>query len=79
MNADKTRARPIFRRLALVVSFVCLGISLAFLAVEDEELRRVGMISSGFVAYTMFTIAGTGIWPPSKKAQEVVTNSKESL
>jgi hypothetical protein len=67
MNSNQSPARPIFRRLAMIVGVICLGACLAFLAVDDEESRRFGMIATGFVAFVMFTIGATGFWPPPKQ------------
>ena len=62
---EQPDARPMFRKLALGVSMVCLALALLF-TFGDFGQGMFPAIICYFVGYVMLVIWQTGKWPPRK-------------
>jgi hypothetical protein len=59
-------ARPLFRKLAAGVAFICFVLAAVFGLARPED----GLLTPGiclFVGFVMAVIAVTGYWPPRRK------------
>jgi hypothetical protein len=64
-TSEGTQARPLFRKLALGMAFVCFLLGLIFgFAPVPNRMFTVGACL--FVGFVMLTIAQTGYWPPRR-------------
>jgi hypothetical protein len=64
ITSETPQARPLFRRLALVMAFVCFILAAVFgiAPAVEHKLMTAGLCL--FVGFVMLTIAKTGFWPP---------------
>lgn len=68
--SDETpQARPLFRRLAIVMAFVCfiLGAVFGIIPAVEDKMLTAGLCL--FVGFVMLTIGKTGSWPPRRGAR----------
>jgi hypothetical protein len=57
------QAHPLFRKLALGMAVICLGLAVLFgFTADDLKGWTVGVCL--FLAFVMLTIGRTGTWPP---------------
>ena len=63
---DQTKARPLYRKLALGMAVACLILALVFGILSTEGRVPVDAVCL-FVGFVMLTIAQTGYWPPPRK------------
>lgn len=66
-GSERTQARPLFRKLAYGMAFVCVVLAGIFgLAPVENKPMTVGLCL--FVGFVMLTIGKTGSWPgPSRR------------
>jgi hypothetical protein len=60
---DQRTARPLFRKIAIVMAFVCFALA-GVLGVFMGDGKLIGAGSCLFVGFVMLTIATKGHWPP---------------
>jgi hypothetical protein len=65
----KPQARPLFRKLALGMAFVCFLLA-ALVGLDPTDHNFIKWVGGGsclFVGFVMLTIGKTGFWPPPAK------------
>jgi hypothetical protein len=67
LPGETPQARPLFRKLALVMAVVCVLLAAVFGIAPGVEDKPLVVAVCLFVGFVMLTIGQTGFWPPRRE------------